>query len=111
MRRTGSERGRLAAGESFLVHGGTSGIGMTGIQARAFGVRVFPNRRQQGAGRCFNAGRRTRSAQATIIGQWSKEAYRYQRSVVAMARWPCIGVVAPSARPPVAAGEPSLCVF
>ncbi len=36
------ERGRLAAGESFLVHGGASGIGTTAIQlARAFGARVF----------------------------------------------------------------------
>lgn len=36
------ERGRLAAGETFLVHGGASGIGTTAIQlARAFGARVF----------------------------------------------------------------------
>lgn len=36
------ERGRLAAGETFLVHGGTSGIGTTAIQlARAFGATVF----------------------------------------------------------------------
>jgi putative PIG3 family NAD(P)H quinone oxidoreductase len=36
------DRGRLAAGESFLVHGGTSGIGTTAIQlAHAFGARVF----------------------------------------------------------------------
>ena len=36
------DRGRLAAGENFLVHGGTSGIGTTAIQlARAFGARVF----------------------------------------------------------------------
>jgi len=36
------ERGRLAAGEWFLVHGGTSGIGTTAIQlARAFGARVM----------------------------------------------------------------------
>ena len=36
------ERGRLAAGESILVHGGSSGIGTTAIQlARAFGARVF----------------------------------------------------------------------
>jgi NADPH:quinone reductase len=35
-------RGRLKAGERFLVHGGTSGIGTTAIQlARAFGARVF----------------------------------------------------------------------
>ena len=36
------ERGRLEAGERFLVHGGSSGIGTTAIQlARARGARVF----------------------------------------------------------------------
>jgi NADPH2:quinone reductase len=36
------ERGRLQAGESLLVHGGSSGIGTTAIQlARASGARVF----------------------------------------------------------------------
>jgi putative PIG3 family NAD(P)H quinone oxidoreductase len=36
------ERGRLRAGETFLVHGGASGIGTTAIQlARAFGARVY----------------------------------------------------------------------
>ena len=36
------DRGRLKAGESFLVHGGSSGIGTTAIQlAHAFGARVF----------------------------------------------------------------------
>jgi NADPH:quinone reductase len=36
------ERGRLKAGEAFLVHGGTSGIGTTAIQlAKAFGARVI----------------------------------------------------------------------
>lgn len=36
------DRGRLAAGETLLVHGGTSGIGVTAIQmARATGNRVF----------------------------------------------------------------------
>ncbi len=36
------DRGRLRAGESLLVHGGSSGIGTTAIQlARAFGARVF----------------------------------------------------------------------
>ena len=35
-------RGRLRAGERFLVHGGSSGIGTTAIQlARHFGARVF----------------------------------------------------------------------
>ena len=36
------ERGRLAAGETALIHGGTSGIGTTAIQlAKAFGVRAI----------------------------------------------------------------------
>jgi putative PIG3 family NAD(P)H quinone oxidoreductase len=36
------QRGRLAAGETLLVHGGTSGIGMAAIQlARATGSRVL----------------------------------------------------------------------
>ena len=36
------ERGRLAQGETFLVHGGSSGIGTTAVQlAKAFGARVF----------------------------------------------------------------------
>ncbi len=35
-------RGRLARGERFLVHGGSSGIGTTAIQlAKAFGAEVF----------------------------------------------------------------------
>ena len=36
------ERGRLASGETFLIHGGTSGIGTTAIQlAKAFGATVI----------------------------------------------------------------------
>ncbi|SDG50042.1 NAD(P)H-quinone oxidoreductase [Roseospirillum parvum] len=36
------QRGRLAAGETLLVHGGSSGIGTTAIQlAKAFGARVL----------------------------------------------------------------------
>ncbi|MCG8361095.1 MAG: NAD(P)H-quinone oxidoreductase [Kiloniellales bacterium] len=36
------DRGGLTAGESFLVHGGSSGIGTTAIQlAKAMGARVF----------------------------------------------------------------------
>ena len=36
------ERGRLASGETFMVHGGTSGIGMAAIAlAKARGARVF----------------------------------------------------------------------
>jgi NADPH2:quinone reductase len=36
------QRGRLKGGENLLIHGGSSGIGITGIQlAKAFGARVF----------------------------------------------------------------------
>lgn len=36
------QRGRLAAGEAILIHGGASGIGTTAIQlAKAFGARVL----------------------------------------------------------------------
>src|SRR5688572_18642166 len=36
------QRGKLKAGETILIHGGTSGIGTTAIQlARAFGARVL----------------------------------------------------------------------
>jgi NADPH2:quinone reductase len=36
------DRGRLQSGETFLVHGGSSGIGVTAIQlAKAFGARVY----------------------------------------------------------------------
>jgi len=36
------DRGRLQSGETFLVHGGSSGIGLTAIQlARAFGAKVY----------------------------------------------------------------------
>jgi putative PIG3 family NAD(P)H quinone oxidoreductase len=36
------QRGRLTAGESILIHGGSSGIGTTAIQlGKAFGARVF----------------------------------------------------------------------
>ena len=58
------ERGRLAKGETVLVHGGTSGIGTTAIQlARAFGAHVFATAGSQakcaacralGAERAFN---------------------------------------------------------
>jgi NADPH2:quinone reductase len=57
-------RGGLKAGESLLIHGGSSGIGTTAIQlARAFGARVFatagsPEKclacERLGAERCIN---------------------------------------------------------
>jgi putative PIG3 family NAD(P)H quinone oxidoreductase len=58
------EQGRLVSGESFLVHGGSSGIGTTAIQlARARGARVFATAgsaakceacERLGAERCIN---------------------------------------------------------
>lgn len=52
------ERGRLREGESFLVHGGASGIGTTAIQmARAFGARVFATAGTEGkCGACERIG-------------------------------------------------------
>jgi NADPH:quinone reductase len=58
------QRGKLTAGETILIHGGTSGIGTTAIQlAQAFGARVFATAgsddkceaaRQLGAEQAFN---------------------------------------------------------
>ena len=58
------QRGKLKAGETILIHGGTSGIGTTAIQlAKAFGARVFATAgsgekceatRQLGAEHAFN---------------------------------------------------------
>jgi NADPH2:quinone reductase len=45
------QRGHLTAGEHFLVHGGSGGIGITAIQlAKAFGARVFAT--AGSAGKC-----------------------------------------------------------
>ena len=53
------ERGRLQAGETLLVHGGSSGIGTTAIQlARAFGARVFATAGSRGEVRGVRAARR-----------------------------------------------------
>lgn len=52
------ERGRLARGESFLVHGGSSGIGLTAIQlAKAFGATVYTTvGNEEKAAACRKAG-------------------------------------------------------
>jgi putative PIG3 family NAD(P)H quinone oxidoreductase len=52
------DRARLARGEKFLVHGGSSGIGLTAIQlARAFGAEVWTTvGNQQKADACLKAG-------------------------------------------------------
>ncbi len=54
------ERGGLKAGETFLVHGGTSGIGTTAIKlAKAFGATVFTT---AGSGREMRGLRRSSGA-------------------------------------------------
>jgi putative PIG3 family NAD(P)H quinone oxidoreductase len=52
------DRGRLTAGETFLVHGGSSGIGLTAIQlAKAFGATVYTTvGNQEKAEFCRNIG-------------------------------------------------------
>ncbi len=52
------DRGSLQAGEKFLVHGGTSGIGTTAIQlAKAFGAMVYTTAGNEGkCERCLDLG-------------------------------------------------------
>ena len=64
------DRGRLRRGETFLVHGGSSGIGTTAIQlGPAFGATVFAT--VGGADKCARLPRRwapsARSTTATRI--------------------------------------------
>ena len=57
------ERARLAAGERFLVHGGSSGIGLTAIQlARAFGAEVWTTVGNAEEGGGLHRGRRAARA-------------------------------------------------
>jgi putative PIG3 family NAD(P)H quinone oxidoreductase len=75
------ERGRLRAGESLLVHGGTSGIGTTAIQmARAFGARVFAT-----------AGSDEKVAACELLG--AERAINYKTSDFASALMPLTGGV------------------
>ncbi|PWE32319.1 NAD(P)H-quinone oxidoreductase [Maritimibacter sp. 55A14] len=68
-------RGRLRAGETFLLHGGTSGIGTTAIQlAHAFGVRVFAT-----------AGTAEKCAACTGLGAARAINYRDEDFVAALA--------------------------
>lgn len=60
------QRGRLKAGETILIHGGTSGIGTTAIQlAHVFGARVFTT-----------AGSDAKCAAAKALG--ADEAFNYR---------------------------------
>ena len=68
------QRGCLRAGERFLVHGGSSGIGTTAIQmARAFGARVFAT-----------AGSETKCAVCKELGAEQAINYREQDFVEVM---------------------------
>ena len=70
------EGGRLAAGESTLIHGGTSGIGVTAIQlARAFGATVYAT-----------AGSDEKCAACVKFGAASAINYRTQDFVEEIAR-------------------------
>ena len=67
-------RGRLRAGERFLVHGGSSGIGTTAIQmAQAFGARVFAT-----------AGSAEKCAACVALGAERAINYRAEDFVAAM---------------------------
>ncbi len=71
------QRGRLKAGESILIHGGTGGIGTTAIQlARTFGARVLTTAgsdekceaaRKLGAEHAFNYGTTDWAAEAKSV--------------------------------------------
>ena len=70
------EGGRLAAGESTLIHGGTSGIGVTATQlARAFGATVYAT-----------AGSDEKCAACVKFGAASAINYRTQDFVEEIAR-------------------------
>lgn len=71
-------RGRLRAGERFMVHGGSSGIGTTAVQiAKALGARVFATAGSDdkcravealGAEKCFNYHETDFGAEAKALG-------------------------------------------
>ncbi|MFN3853142.1 MAG: NAD(P)H-quinone oxidoreductase [Phreatobacter sp.] len=68
------DRGALKAGETILIHGGTSGIGVTAIQlAKAFGARVLTT-----------AGSDAKCAAATALGADVAINYRSQDFVQAV---------------------------
>jgi putative PIG3 family NAD(P)H quinone oxidoreductase len=70
------ERGRLAKGETVLVHGGTSGIGITAIQmAKAWGARVF-----------CTVGNADKAAAAKKVGADAAIDYRTQDFVTEVSR-------------------------
>ena len=70
------ERGRLGAGESLLVHGGSSGIGVTAIQmARARGATVYAT-----------AGSSEKVAACVALGATAAINYRDEDFVAAISR-------------------------
>ena len=70
------ERGRLQAGESILVHGGSSGIGVTAVQmAKAWGATVYAT-----------VGNAQKAAAVTALGADAAIDYRAQDFVEEVAR-------------------------
>jgi putative PIG3 family NAD(P)H quinone oxidoreductase len=73
------DRGRLRAGESFLVHGGSSGIGSTAIQlAKAFGATVYAT-----------VGNEDKASYCKSLG--ADQVFDYQREDWAAALWQATG--------------------
>ncbi|MCS6811852.1 MAG: NAD(P)H-quinone oxidoreductase [Tepidimonas sp.] len=71
------DRGRLQAGETLLVHGGASGIGVTAIQmARAFGAQVI-----------VTVGSRDKAQACLRLGAQHAILYREQDFVAEVQRW------------------------
>ncbi len=71
------QHGRLARGEAVLVHGGTSGIGVTAIQlAREFGARVYAT-----------AGSEEKCAACLKLGAEGAVNYRDADFAEAVAKW------------------------
>jgi NADPH2:quinone reductase len=71
------QHGRLARGESVLVHGGTSGIGVTAIQlAREFGARAYAT-----------AGSDEKRAACLKLGAEGAVNYREADFAAAVAQW------------------------
>ena len=98
------DRGRLQAGETLLVQGGTSGIGVTAIQlGKAFGATVIVDRRQRRQVRRLrrarrrprdqlpDAGLRRRGASASPAGAastWCSTWWRATMSRASCSAWP-----------------------
>ena len=99
------ERGRLAAGETLLVHGGSSGIGTTAILlARAFGARVLVDRGHAGEvrGVCRAGGRAGDRLQAGGLRRGRRRVTRAAAASTSCWTWsarPTSSGTSPASRP------------